>query len=146
MRMAGVVIIGAAVMLSGGGCIVIPTPPHKSDTFPTRQNLSRKTAEQIQVGVTSREQVLLLFGEPDAAFDQQRRFVYLWADVTAWWFAGAGYSGAGGEMSEGSTLEIDFDPRSIVSRRAVRTCGLADLFASRTIGGVVYARPSAAPP
>jgi outer membrane protein assembly factor BamE (lipoprotein component of BamABCDE complex) len=140
------VLIIAALIPSAGGCILVPTPSHKSDTFATRQNLSHKSAEQIQVGVTSREQVLLLFGEPDATFDRQRRFVYLWADVTAWWFAAAGNSSAGGEIGEGSALEIDFDPRGIVSRRLVRKPGLADLFTQHVIAGVVYAPPQSLEP
>jgi len=130
-----------AVLLSSGGCILIPTPPHKSDSLPTRQNLSPKAAAEIQVGVTSREQVLLRFGEPDATFDQQRRFAYLWADVVAWWFASGGYQGDAGEIGQGCVLEIDFDPRGIVIRRAVRTPTLADLFTRQIIGGVAYAPP-----
>jgi hypothetical protein len=128
-----------------GGCVLIPTPAYKSDALPTRQNLSATDAQQIQTGVTSREEVLLRFGEPDATFAQGRRFVYLWGDVVAWFFAGAGYSGSGGEIPRGSMLEVDFGPSGIVCRREVRTPALSDLFSTQSIRGVGYA-PLRAPP
>jgi len=36
----------------------------------TRQNLSAKDAQQMQTGVTSGDEVLLRFGEPDGTFAQ----------------------------------------------------------------------------
>jgi outer membrane protein assembly factor BamE (lipoprotein component of BamABCDE complex) len=141
--------VAFAVMLPwltlAGGCVLIPTPAYKSDGLPTRQNVSTKDAQQIQTGVTSREEVLLRFGEPDATFGEGRRFVYLWGDVIAWFFAGAGYSATGGEISRGSMLEVDFDPSGIVCRREVRTPALSDIFTTQNIRGVVYAPLRAAP-
>ena len=142
--------VSCAVMLPwltlAGGCVLIPTPAYKSDVLPTRQNLSPKDAQQIKTGVTSREEVLLRLGEPDATFGEGRRFVYLWGDIVAWFFVGAGYSGTGGEVSRGSMLEVDFDPSGIVCRREVRTPTFSDLFTTQYIRGVGYAPLRAEPP
>ena len=143
MKLAYAVIVPCLAL--AGGCVLIPTPAYKSDGLPTRQNVSAKDAQEIRTGVTSREEVLLRFGEPDATFAQGQRFVYLWGDVVAWFFAGAGYSGAGGEISRGSMLEVDFDPSGIVCRREVRTPALSDLFSTQNIRGVSYAPLRAVP-
>ena len=144
MRIAGPLLL--PWLLLAGGCVLIPTPAYKSDGLPTRQNVSAKDAQQIQTGVTTREQVLLRFGEPDTTFAQGRRFVYLWGDIVAWMFAsGGGYSATGGELSRGSMLEIDFDANGVVCRREVRTPGWADMFSSQHLHGVTYA-PLRAPP
>ena len=143
MKLAYAVIVPCLALASG--CVLIPTPAYKSDGLPTRQNVSAKDAQQIQTGVASREEVLLRFGEPDATFGEGRRFVYLWGDIVAWFFVGAGYSGTGGEVSRGSMLEVDFDANGIVCRREVRTPTFSDLFTTQYIRGVGYA-PLRAPP
>ena len=124
------------------GCIVIPTPAYKSEGFATRQNISSEDVKKIRVDATTREQVLLRYGEPDATFDEQRRFVYIWAHAIGWWFAGAGNSGDAGELPKGYMLEIDFRPDGTVSRCETRTAGADNVFHLQTIAGVPYAPPS----
>ena len=126
--------LNVCLLMLCGGCIFVPGPEYKSDGFPTRQNLSQEDAEKLQLDVTTREEVLLLFGEPDASFDDQSRFVYLWAQVTGW-LVGVDVV----EVPKGYLLEINFCPKGIVRHCEVRVAGLNHVFSLRTIGGVGYA-------
>jgi outer membrane protein assembly factor BamE (lipoprotein component of BamABCDE complex) len=137
MRVAWILMVG--LLMPCSGCILIPTPEYKSDGIATRQNISDKEVDMIQVNTTTREQILLRFGQPDATFDEQRRFVYLWAHVTAWIAAGGGYSAAMAEIAKGYVLEINFRPDGVVSAREIRTVGLGDVFKAKVISGIGYA-------
>jgi outer membrane protein assembly factor BamE (lipoprotein component of BamABCDE complex) len=122
-----------------GGCLVVPTPEHHSDSITTRRNVQPKSGDTaVTDGVTTREQVLLLLGEPDASLYGDRRFVYCWAKVIGYWFVAAGYEGDGGEIPKGYVLEIDFDDRGVSRSHQTRSCGLSDLFHQRVLSGIPY--------
>jgi hypothetical protein len=123
------------------GCVIVPTFGYKSDNLPTRQNVSAADSKRIVPSVTTREEVLLRLGEPDASFEKGARFVYLWADVGAVLVAGAGYSGGAMELSSGHAIEIAFGPDGVVSDCRVNQPGLGEIvtFQTRRIGGVLYA-------
>ena len=123
------------------GCVIVPTFGYKSDNLPTRQNVSAADAKRIVPSVTTREEVLLRLGEPDASFAAGSRFVYLWADVGAVLVAGAGYGGGAMELSNGHAIEIRFGPDGVVSDCRVSQPGLGEIFTfqTRRIGGVLYA-------
>jgi outer membrane protein assembly factor BamE (lipoprotein component of BamABCDE complex) len=142
------ILIALLVVCCGccSGCLIIPTPEFDADQLQTRRNVSADDARAIADGATTREHVLLSFGEPDAALFGERRFVYAWAKVAALWFAAAGYSADAGGVPKGYVLEIDFDNRGVVRTHVVRTAGLADLFSHRVLNGVPYARDKGAPP
>ena len=86
----------------------------------------------------TREEVLLMLGEPDASLHGDRRFVYLWAKVVGLWFVAAGYEGDAGEIPKGYVLEIDFDARGVICAHHTRTCGMQDLFKQRVLNGIPY--------
>jgi len=129
-----------ALLVLGPGCVIVPTFGYKSDNLPTRQNVGAADAKRIVPSVTTREEVLLRLGEPDASFGGGSRFVYLWADVGAVLVAGAGYSGGAMELSNGHSIEIDFRPDGVVAASRLREPGLGEIFTfqTRRIGGVLY--------
>jgi hypothetical protein len=65
--------VGGAMMFSG--CLVIPVDYHSKGS---RQNISDKTQSLLQPGVTTKEEVFLLLGEPDYAFDDGQHIGYAW--------------------------------------------------------------------
>lgn len=120
------------------GCLIVPTPHYDSDAIQTRRNVTPKTGDAITDGVTTREEVLLMLGEPDASLYGGRRFVYLWAKVVGLWFVAAGCEGDVGEIPRGYVLEIDFDVRSVARAHQTRTCRMQDLFKQRVLNGIPY--------
>jgi outer membrane protein assembly factor BamE (lipoprotein component of BamABCDE complex) len=93
-------VVGGAMMFSG--CLVIPVDYHSKGS---RQNISDKTQSLLQPGVTTKEEVFLLLGEPDYAFDDGQHIGYAWKKVKMMMFLGYG----GGEVEKGYLLQIKFD-------------------------------------
>lgn len=72
-------VIGAvsAVLLSG--CIAIPMDTYGSGS---RANVSTETLSKLRPGITTREEVLLMLGEPDYGHnDDELILVYKWEKV-----------------------------------------------------------------
>jgi hypothetical protein len=82
--------------------------------------IDRTAQATVQPGVTTREAVLLQFGEPDAILRQQEVFVYYWSRVQGYfaYAVGAGYSGAagGGPIGRVHLFLIEFDKTGRVKR------------------------------
>ncbi len=58
------------------GCVSI-TPEHVVGLF-SRQPIEKESLEFLEIGSTTREDVLLRLGDPDYARDSERIFVYHW--------------------------------------------------------------------
>lgn len=102
-----------AGLLALAGCIIIPTDYHAAGS---RENVNFKTAEFLKNGVTTKEEVFLMLGEPDYASQDGRRLGYAWSKVKAIW-AAVGYSGgAGGEIQRSYVLEASFDASNRISQ------------------------------
>lgn len=97
------------------GCIVIPTPEYDSGT--ARANLKKETAARIQPGISTRADVILALGEPDAVSADERRMAYRAEKVVAVWIAGGGYSAASGEITRDRYLVVEFDEKGVVQNR-----------------------------
>jgi outer membrane protein assembly factor BamE (lipoprotein component of BamABCDE complex) len=106
----------AVLMVSG--CVVVPTPEH--GLIEGRGLIDRAAQETVQPGVTTREEVLLRFGEPDATLRQQEVFVYYWSRVQGYfaYAVAAGYTGAagGGPIGRVHLFLIEFDKAGRVRR------------------------------
>jgi outer membrane protein assembly factor BamE (lipoprotein component of BamABCDE complex) len=109
---------GGAVLLAG--CLVIPVDYFTSES---RHNLNTKTPEKLQVGTTTKEEVFLLLGEPDVAFEDGQNLRYNWRKVKALWAiavgatgGGVGGGGAGGQIGRQYVLEVSFDSSNRVSQ------------------------------
>jgi hypothetical protein len=104
------------------GCVGIwvPTQRFVPERYHSRRLITGETLEFIEVGTTSRADVLLNLGEPDALSEEERYYLYRWMSVSGWGFIffGGGYSanGDGGYTGEQTDyLLIEFDEDSTVS-------------------------------
>lgn len=97
----------ATVVVLLASCIVIPVPEYGAAG--SRGNITKETADRFQVGVTTKEDVMLQLGEPDYATEDGRRIGYAWTRVKGWWFVGAYYTGAAGEVTRSYLLRLTFD-------------------------------------
>jgi outer membrane protein assembly factor BamE (lipoprotein component of BamABCDE complex) len=110
-------VAGLAVFTSG--CLIIPTPHF--DSGHARSNFNKRSLRQIEPGVTSREQVLLQFGEPDAVSSDRRKIAYRSEKVVAYWIAAGGYQASGGTLTKDCYLVVEFDERGVVRNRKMST-------------------------
>lgn len=112
---ARAVVLAAA--LSAAGCIVTPTVPHTPYDTQHRGEIVREDFLAFEPGTTTRADVLLLLGEPDLHFDDDRVFAYVWDE--AWlFFAAGGYGGgAAGEATRHLALMFAFDDAGRLVRK-----------------------------
>lgn len=105
-----------AVPLLGGmaGCIIIPTPG--LDSGETRTNISRKTTAQFTPGRTTRPEIVLALGEPDAVTPDERKLAYRREKTDAFWFAAGGYNAAGGSIESDRYLVAEFDAAGLMQK------------------------------
>jgi len=99
-----------ALLLEGCVFLAVPTPEH--GLVAGRGVVDEALMATLQPGVTTREDVLLQFGEPDATIRHERLFVYRWDRVQGYWLfvAGGGYSGvaAAGTIPRKHLLLLEF--------------------------------------
>ena len=101
----------AAMAASGllalaAGCVVIPVNYHAAGS---RTNVSTQTAGTLQIGVTTKEEVLLRLGEPDVCSEDELIYVYGWTKVGAIWILATPQGAAGGELGKSFALKLTFD-------------------------------------
>lgn len=89
------------------GCVVIPTPEHT--LLEGRGKIEEADMAFLERAKTTREDVLLRFGEPDLILNQDRILVYHWAVSHGYWFVGAYYTGAGGPIPKDYLFMLEFD-------------------------------------
>jgi len=102
------------------GCVIIPTEEHTPKDFNTRGEIDAKAFEFMRVGSTSKEEVLLKLGEPDAVWEDERNFLYLWVTIRGY-FAFAipapGGPGGGGPIGvKWYELLIEFDEQGVIKQ------------------------------
>ncbi len=106
-------------------CIVIPAPEHGLSAG--RGEIVPGETIDLQLGTTTRKDILLGLGEPSASFDNDTVFVYHWAVVQAYWlFAiGNGYSGAAdaGSLDSKYLFIAQFDGDGLLRRFERRRVG-----------------------
>jgi hypothetical protein len=96
------------------GCIVVPTPEH--GLLGGRGKIEESDIVFLECTKTSREEVLLRFGEPDLILNQDRTLVYHWVVSHGYWFVGAHYTGGGGPIPKDYLFILDFDEHGKLSR------------------------------
>lgn len=104
-----------AFAITGSGCpFFLPTPgiQHRAP--------STDVVHKIEPKVTSRADVLMMLGEPDFRFEEDRYFVYGWSET--WAVVGvvvpAGYQAypIGAGLGARNALALDFGPDARVAR------------------------------
>ncbi len=92
-------------LLCLSACIVIPTPW-------TDDKISKEEISVITPGLSTKDDVLKKFGEPDVIWeigDQERVFVYKWERLRAILILAGGYTAVGGPINTAEALLILFD-------------------------------------
>lgn len=94
------------------GCLIIPRLEHTPVYF-SRGQIDATALEFMGLGSTSREEVLLKLGEPDAVWEDERHFLY-------WWVTARGYAivfdNAPPIWKKRYDLLIEFDDQGVVKR------------------------------
>ena len=96
------------------GCLIIPTPEHT--LLEGRGKIDESDMVFLENGKTTREEVLLRFGEPDLILDHDRVLVYHWEVSHGYWFVGAYYTGAGGPIPKEYLFILEFDDKGFLKR------------------------------
>ena len=95
---------GGAMVLSG--CVI----PLDSYMPGSRHNIGAKTQSLLQPGITTKEEVFLLLGEPDYVRDDGQRIGYAWSKLKMVYILGVGFgTAAGGTVERNYLLRIRFD-------------------------------------
>ena len=92
--------MGASLVLTG--CVVIPV---NSPSPGSRRNVTEATESLLQRGTLTKEEVLLLLGEPDDVSEDGQRFGYAWRKVRAI----IATVGGAVHMQRGYLLQVWFD-------------------------------------
>jgi hypothetical protein len=104
-------------LVSANGCMIIPTP--ESGLLAGRGKIEEADIAFLKVGVTTRENVLLRFGEPDAVLHDQRILAYYWA-------VSVGYIivyNAGAEIPKNYLFILEFDDAGLLKRAEISASG-----------------------
>jgi hypothetical protein len=96
------------------GCLIIPTPEHT--LLEGRGKIEESDMVFLENARTTREEVLLRFGEPDLILDHDRVLAYHWAVSHGYWFVGAYYTGAGGPIPKNYLFILEFDDKGFLKR------------------------------
>lgn len=116
----------ALLFVGVAGCIIIPTPG--LDSGETRTNIDKHTPEQFTPGRTTRAEVMLALGEPDAVTPDERKLAYRREKIAAIWLAGGGYGGgAGGSFDTDRYVVAEFDATGRLLKIAFDRYGLGSL-------------------
>jgi outer membrane protein assembly factor BamE (lipoprotein component of BamABCDE complex) len=115
MKMAlATMLVALALMFGATGCLIIPTL-HKDSGY-ARTNVNQQAQEQFMPGRTTREDVIMALGEPDAVSIDEHYLAYRSEKVVAVWLFAAGAPEAGGGATGGTIYRerlfvFEFDPQ-----------------------------------
>jgi Uncharacterized lipoprotein len=96
------------------GCVVIPTPEHA--LLEGRGEITESDITFLSVSKTTREDVLLRFGEPDMVLHDQRILIYHWSVSHGYWLLAGGYSATGGPIPKDYLFMLEFDEEGRLNR------------------------------
>jgi len=116
-------LLGLACVAMGslGGCI--PLPEH--GLLAGRGQIDKEDIAFLKVGVTTREDVVLRFGEPDIVLFEQRILAYYWAVSVGILISQYG----GGDIRRDHIFMLEFDNQGRLKR--------AEMNASGWVGGLI---------
>jgi len=103
----------------GSGCFYIPYFQY------IYKVPDEKTLASIKEGVTSKEDILMMLGEPDRVGNNERFFIYWWLKKTGYI---AGYPADLVPLTDISVMYINFDENNIVKKLEIIRKGVSDKF------------------
>jgi outer membrane protein assembly factor BamE (lipoprotein component of BamABCDE complex) len=111
-------LVALSLALVGGTLSGCPVPIPRHYDASSRQNLHPEILASLQSGVTTREDVILMLGEPDGAAEDESWLaygsIYSKGGVIFVVAAGGGAAGAGGETVEYCRLVVTFDAHGVL--------------------------------
>jgi hypothetical protein len=114
---AGLLLALLSMALSGC-CMFIPMPEHGLTSG--HGEITEADTGFLEVGKTTREEILLRFGEPSCSLNDGSIFVYDWSVVKAYWFVAVGYYFSGhwadGFMDKEYQVVLEFDEQGLLKR------------------------------
>lgn len=105
------------ILASATGCMIIPFP--ESGLLAGRGKIGEADIAFLKVGVTTREDAVLRFGEPDAVWQDQRVLAYCWAVSVGVIFV---YN-AGAEIPKNYIFILEFDDGGVLKRAEISAGG-----------------------
>jgi hypothetical protein len=106
------------MVLNGCLFLAFPTPGHRIDMGEVK--ISKADIRDFEVGKTTREEVLLQFGEPSAQFSNGKTIVYHWRVVKGYWIfevgTGADPAGGSGAFRNYYQVVFEFDEQGLLER------------------------------
>jgi hypothetical protein len=91
------------------GCLIIPTP--HSDSGYARTNVDLHTPEQFTPGVTTRQDIIMALGEPDAVSWDECQMAYRSEKIVGLWMFGGYGGGDAGTIYKDHFYFFEFDLR-----------------------------------
>ena len=117
MKMTLVIMLAVVPLMFGmTGCLIIPTP--HGDSGYARTNVNQHVREQFMPGKTTRQDVIMALGEPDAVSWDEHQLAYRSEKVVALWVLAVGAPEAGGAATGGTIYKnhfyvFEFDPKGL---------------------------------
>lgn len=99
------------------GCVYIPYHAH------IHRVPDEKTLASIKEGITSKEELIMMLGEPDRVKKNEKLFLYWWQEEHGF-VGGIGAGGGGGLVISTHSLHIEFDESNIVKKFEIKKKGI----------------------
>lgn len=110
------------LILAFNGCLYLPMPQHS--ILAGRGMIKSSDIQDLKIGSTSMEEILLMFGEPDITLEQQSVFSYGWTRVQGYLIFGAGYTGEIAPIGKTTLLLFEFDTQNLLKRFEYLSVGI----------------------
>ena len=108
--------LACVILIVFAGCAIIPTPEH--GLIEGRGKINKSDITFLTVGKTTKEDVLLRFGEPDMVLHDQRIMIYHWKVINGYWIVAGPCPGCGdlGPISKDYSVMLEFDEQGRLKR------------------------------
>ena len=105
---SAITLLALILALSATSCLIIPMPHY--DSGYARTNVVQHTQQQFAPGQTTRADVLLALGEPDAVSRDEHQLAYRSEKIMALWIVGGGNYATGGNIYKNRFYVFEFNP------------------------------------
>jgi hypothetical protein len=107
-------LLACLILVSAPGCVIIPLPEH--GLLYGRGKIEEADIAFLKIGETSREDVVLRFGQPDVILFDQRILAYSWAVSVGYWAVAGGGNAAVGAFPKHYLLMLEFNDEGRLRR------------------------------
>lgn len=117
----------AMVTVPWQGCVIIPIPAPEHGLLHGHGAIAEAETNVLEVGKTTREEILLQFGEPQISFNEDRMFLYTWEVIRGYVLVGVAYLFGGvGVIPKDYLVFLEFDEYSKLKRIERTSLGVFD--------------------